>query len=74
MTRDEQKAFVISCLDSTLRALLEKIDSVPEDWDGHELRAWIEDDVRDQIGRISLIRQDPRSKRARDFARALAKL
>ena len=74
MTREEQKAFVIGCLDSTKRALLEKIDSIPAEWDGHELRLWIERDVADQIGRISLLKKQPRGKRAKDFEIALLKL
>ncbi len=74
MTRDEQKAFVINCLDSTCRALLEKIDSIPTEWDGHELRAWIEADVLENISSISLIRQYPKSKRTKDFYKALAQL
>jgi hypothetical protein len=74
MTREEQKQFIINCLDQTKEALLAKVGRVPEDWDGHELRAWIEYDVLDQISSISLIRQEPRSKRAKDFHKALLQL
>lgn len=74
MTRDEQKKFIANCLDSTKETLLAKSDSIPEEWDGHELRAWIEFDVMANISIISLIRQHPRSKRAKDFYKALARL
>jgi hypothetical protein len=72
MTRDEKAAFITNILDSTKEALLRKLDHVPETWDGHELRAWIEADVIQQIGSISLIKKEPKSKRAREFHNDMA--
>jgi hypothetical protein len=40
VTRSDQKKIVISMCDSLKEYLLERLDKVPEDWDGHELRYW----------------------------------
>jgi hypothetical protein len=72
MTYDEKKNFIRTLLKQTEEALLNKLDFVPEAWDGHELRALIADEVAEQIGSVSIIRRDPRGKRAREYRNTLA--
>lgn len=40
MNKADQKKIIISMCDSLKEYLLERLDQVPEDWDGHELRYW----------------------------------
>lgn len=72
MNRLQQAQFIRESLRSTERTLLARLASVPETWDGHELRAWIADDIATEIGSISLIVRDPRSARARDYRMTVA--
>jgi hypothetical protein len=39
---------------------------VPNEWDGHELRALIADKAADNAS-LSLVRKEPRSARAKDY-------
>lgn len=67
MTRTEQRQFVDNLMTSINRSLLEKIDKLPEDWDGREIRQWISDTVREQAGTL-----DRKTKRFRDYQNAVA--
>ena len=46
MTKSEQKKIVADLLRSLTDTLAAKIDRVPENWDGHELRAWLLETAR----------------------------
>lgn len=50
MNKKEKAKFIRDTLNQTRDALLTKLDNVPESWDGHELRAWIVQDVARNIG------------------------
>ena len=41
MNYRERKEFVNSLIRNVRRDLVEKLEHVPETWDGHELRKWI---------------------------------
>ena len=43
MTKPEKKRFIVDICDGMKAYMLERIDQVPEDWDGHELRHWFAD-------------------------------
>jgi len=49
MTTDEQKAFVRELAEHITAEMCKQIDSgkVPEDWDGHELRQWMQDKAKE---------------------------
>lgn len=50
MTKKEKAKFIRDMLNRTRDSLLAKLDNVPESWDGHELRAWIVQDVARHVG------------------------
>jgi hypothetical protein len=49
MTKQDQKEFIISMCDSAKKYFLERIDKVPGNWDGIELREWFADIARGQF-------------------------
>jgi len=53
-----------SVKDAVVRQIV--IGTVPENWDGHELRALLADRLADAAS-ISVIRKYPASKRAKDY-------
>ena len=75
MSRPVSK-FIRDMLNRTRDSLLAKLDSVPESWDGHELRAWITIDVARNIGGVGLVPvtaelRDLRKPRVKEFRRAV---
>ncbi len=76
MNKKAKAAFIKSCLRTTEKSLLSKLDRVPEDWDGHELRAWITIDVARHIGGFDTIPvttelRDTRKPRVKAFRNAV---
>lgn len=76
MNREQKIEFIKDCLRHTEEALLAKIDRVPEDWGGHELRAWITIDVSRNIGGFNTVPvqaelKDLRKPRVKAFRNAL---
>lgn len=67
-TRRGKKRFIKSWLNSVRETIYQHIENgnIPDDWDGHELRALVAD-MFEHDARISLIRSEPRNKRARSF-------
>jgi hypothetical protein len=43
MTKADKRRFIRSLVDSIRREALAKVDLMPEDWDGHELRQYLAD-------------------------------
>ena len=43
MTKTEKKRFMKELTKNTLNAMIAKIDNIPEEWDGHELRELFSD-------------------------------
>jgi hypothetical protein len=43
MTRTEQRTFIRELISNVKEDLLSNVSSVPDTWDGHELRQWIAD-------------------------------
>lgn len=74
MTKTEKRRFIRDMYRNNLRAMLAKVDAMPAEWDGHELRAFIADDTNEQTAGSSLIRREPRSSRARAYRNARATL
>lgn len=73
MTRKEQRKF-INDLTKTITdfALLATLDGrIPEEWDGHELRAYMAE-LFNRAADISVIRTASRNQRARDYRNTLA--
>ncbi len=68
MTRRDQKKFVRDLSKSIATSISEQIDrdQIPENWDGHELRCLLAY-RHEESAKMTSIRKDPRSKRARDF-------
>lgn len=63
MTKNDKIEFVKSILSNMSNRLIEDVEKnkVPENWDGIELRWWIEQRAR------SLVMNDKQSKRYREF-------
>jgi hypothetical protein len=43
LTRDEKEQFIKDLMGNVQSMILNKLDRVPEEWDGYELREWIAD-------------------------------
>jgi hypothetical protein len=41
LTKEEKEQLLKDFIGNVQKSLLEKMDRVPEEWDGHELREWI---------------------------------
>jgi hypothetical protein len=41
LTRQEKEQFIKDLMGDVQKSMLEKLDRVPEEWDGFELREWI---------------------------------
>jgi ribosomal protein S17E len=67
MTRQEQKNFVSLICKTISDEIVKNIDQnrMPESFDGHELRVLIADRFEENA-KLSSIRREPRSKRARN--------
>ena len=64
MTRQEQYNFVRELIGNTEAKILARLDRVPEEWDGHELRQYVADQFRESVSRTMT---EPRSRRMRDY-------
>ena len=54
MTPIQKRAFIDELVNNVHSAIVDKIDAMPDDWDGHELRRYIADKFDDSamtIGR-----------------------
>ena len=73
MTRKEQQKFVRDLskriTDFTILSIRNK--TIPEEWDGHELRAYMAE-LFNRAADISVIRTASRNQRARDYRNTLA--
>ena len=49
MTKQEQREFIEDLIEIAKADILSKLDRIPEDWDGYELRLMIHDRCDDQI-------------------------
>lgn len=49
MTKYEQLVFVEDMMRNVRDSIVSKLPNVPETWDGHELRQWISDHVRETV-------------------------
>ncbi len=68
MNRSEQRRFVRELCSNVLKSVLLKSDRWPEGWDGHELRALLEEAFRD--ANVGLCTSTPRCahlRRRRSF-------
>jgi hypothetical protein len=43
MNRSDKKQLILSVCDSLREDLVKKIEYLPDEWDGHEIRKWIAD-------------------------------
>jgi hypothetical protein len=68
LTPAQQRNFVkdltASIRDSVVNAI--SAGNVPAEWDGHELRCYLADRF-EQDAKMSAIRKEPRSRRAREY-------
>lgn len=73
MNRKEQRKFVRD-LSSTLTEFVDlaiRSQEIPEEWDGHELRAYMAE-LFNRAADVSVIRTASRNQRARDYRNTLA--
>jgi hypothetical protein len=47
MSKERQAEFVAELIDNIRDTLLARIDRVPENWDGHELRLWVSENFKE---------------------------
>lgn len=70
MSRKEQRRIVREHVSNIQRWVLSGLESkkigLPAEWDSHELRCFIADQFN-QAASVSIIRREPRSKRAREY-------
>ena len=68
----EKMRFVSDLAKSIATEMVQKIieEKIPADWDGHELRSLMAEKFEASAA-MSLIRREPRSKRARDYRNAV---
>jgi len=71
MTKAEKKLFIKNFTKTFVDEFISKIDKVPEDWDGIEIRTWLADTVSDEARRWE-IKQNPKGKRARKYRNDIA--
>lgn len=76
MTREEKKRFVKNLCDSVRDTVLESVEKMPDEWDGHEIRAYLaehfEREARSTLGRNGML--GPRSRRLREYRQERIKL
>jgi len=63
MNKKDKVRFIKDLCNSVKNELISKIDKIPENWDGYELRELIAQKFRSE----SYLMNDKRSKRYRDF-------
>lgn len=49
MTRDEKLQFIGDLMATVKAAIVERVDDMPDEWDGHELRRYLADKLEEQI-------------------------
>jgi hypothetical protein len=64
MTKADKIKFIEDIYNSSKEAMLKKIDKIPDNWDGHELRWLATEDFNKQI---NFLQVDKRSKRYKDY-------
>lgn len=65
-TRNGKRAFIRDLCGRIKREALSKVDQMPEQWDGHELRAYLADKFQDSAS-MSLIVREPKSRRTKNY-------
>lgn len=68
MTSAEQRDFVETLIDSCKADVLSKLDQVPEEWDGYELRLLVNERLSDQILWGKVDKSSERYKAYRQYA------
>lgn len=64
MNTEDKKQFITNLMDSLKQSVLERVEKMPEEWDGIELRQFIVDYTEDQVR----IHKDMlKGKRLRDY-------
>lgn len=69
MTKQEKKRFVRDLMKSLTLDILSKVDAMPDDWDGHELRMYIAERVDNEANYLR--RDKGMRKRLRDYRNAV---
>jgi|WetSurMetagenome_2_1015567.scaffolds.fasta_scaffold59843_2 hypothetical protein len=65
MTNDEKTKFITDILEATKESLLARVNRMPDEWDGRELRQLIADDVSQNINNPTLKQYS--SKRYKEY-------
>jgi hypothetical protein len=52
MTKDEKLQFIGDLIATVRASIVERVDEMPEEWDGIELRRYIADKFEEQVGSI----------------------
>jgi hypothetical protein len=69
MTKAEKETFIRELIGNVQRDILAKVEAMPEEWDGHELRRFIADKFDESamtVGRKGFYGK-PYAKRTRDY-------
>lgn len=64
MNKEQKIEFINIAMDRLRESLLSKVDKMPEDWNGHELRWLIRDEANKYVWKNM---DDKRSKRYKDY-------
>lgn len=57
MTKDEQRLFIETYMKTLRDVILDKIENMPEDWDGFELRQYTSDIAESQLFKMGTRRK-----------------
>lgn len=67
MTKAEKIHFIRELCESTCATAIERVDRMPEEWDGHELRLYLSQLFADNVSAT----MSQKSKRGRDYQNAV---
>ena len=65
MDKQAKRAFIRDLCTAIRNKLLDSVERMPEEWDGHEIRQLITDTTREGAGTTSVMA--PRTRRRRDY-------
>ncbi len=71
LSKSEKREFIRDLLNRVKASLLAKVNSMPEDWNGGEIRQLIADFVADEVNYIPMTRQRKRSYKNERLTRNL---
>ncbi|MBS3648810.1 hypothetical protein KEU06_09350 [Pseudaminobacter sp. 19-2017] len=69
MTKREKRRFIRELISAVQKSILDRVPDMPEEWDGHELRAYIAEKFGETVVTVGRTGHygKPYAKRTRDY-------